>query len=275
MPPATPMVTDAPARSTLEDLLDAPKYFYTAQILQTTPQRESIREYLQDFLFVLAGSLDAGAQDDITEDLSYLSGLAADAELVFDVGIPEPLAFWVPAAPITFTALDDTKITVKMTKADTVTGREGHSTDNRWGQILQPRKDGTHFTEMAADAAEALATVGITITPASIKEMRNKITKASRFRIMFKFTYDRYFHKMVNELRDHKTFMVKKTRNHASIILSKSFCAEMEVCARCFGFRTCGRSCGAGGSSSGIKRQAPTVSASSYRARLLAKQAKK
>ena len=92
-------------------------------------------------------------------------------------GLPEPLAFWVSAAPIEFTTLDDTKITVKMTKADTATGREGHSTDNRWGMILQPRKDGTHYTEMAADAAEVLASVGITVTPASIKEMRNKITK--------------------------------------------------------------------------------------------------
>ena len=104
MPPAptvtpAPMVTDTPARVTMEDLLDAPKYFYTVKILQTTPHRDSIRDYLQDFLFVLAGSLDAGSQDDITEDLSYLSGLAADSELVFDVGIPEPLAFWVPAAP--------------------------------------------------------------------------------------------------------------------------------------------------------------------------------
>ena len=88
---------------------------------------------------------------------------------------------------------------------------------------------------------------------------------------MFKFTYDHYFHKMINKLRDHKNFVVKKTKNHATILLSKKFCAEMEICPLCFGFRACG----CGGSSSGIKRQAPTVSASSYRARLLAKQAKK
>ena len=35
MPPA-PMVTDTPARVTMEDLLDAPKFFYTAKVLQTT-----------------------------------------------------------------------------------------------------------------------------------------------------------------------------------------------------------------------------------------------
>ena len=85
---------------------------------------------------------------------------------------------------------------------------------------------------------------------------------------MFKFTYDHYFHKMINKLRDHKNFVVKKTKNHATIILSKNFCAEMEICPRCFGFRACG----CGGSSSGIKRQegwhSTAATAQSWRASL-------
>ena len=57
---------------------------------------------------------------------------------MFDVGFPEPLAFWVPVVPIKFTTLDNTKITVKLTKADKETNREGHSTDNRRPRPRRP-----------------------------------------------------------------------------------------------------------------------------------------
>ena len=148
---------------------------------------------------------------------------------MFDVSIPEPLAFWVPATPIEFTSLgDDTKITIKMDKADKVTDREGHSTDKRWGMILHPRKDDTHYMEMATDA---LLAVVIVINPDSVKEMRNKITTASRCRTTFKFTYNHQFNKkMINKLRDQKHFKIKKSKNEATIVLSLNFCTEMDLC---------------------------------------------
>jgi len=266
-----------PPQSTMEQILESAKFFYDAKIIKMTPARDTINpQYNDDLGFVLAAYLQNGSGDDITEDLSYISIIASNAERSFDLGIPELLAFWMPTT-LKFTTLsDDTVIELKITKAEKVTGKDGHNVDNRWGMFIHPRKDDSHYLKFGEVVAEKLAMVGIIIDPNSYKLLRYKVSKVSKSRTTFKFTYTPGFNRMLHTMRDYKSVKTKGTDNAMTIVLSRSFCKEFNLCPGCYGYNTmtdhgC-TGCDNGGT--GGKRKEPPVSASAYRARLMAKQAR-
>lgn len=268
----TQMVPE-PAKVSLQQILDASRFFYDFKVVKMTPERDTINEYRNDIAFVAAKHLQHGSGDEITDDLSYLSIIASNAEQSFDIAIPEPLEPWVPTHFKFTTLADDTVLEVMVTKAANVTGKEGHSVDNRWGLIIHPRKDDSHYLDFAKVVIEKYAEVGISIGPDSIKLKRESVSKVSKHQSSFKFTYTSNFNRMLHTLRDYKYIKSKGTGNAVQVILSRSFCAEFNLCTNCFGYNTrTGKDCaGCEASGPGIKRKATELSASAYRKRLMAK----
>lgn len=271
----TAMISEPP-QVNMEQVLEAPRFFYDAKVTKITPERDTLTPYIDDIAFVMAEALQRGCGDDITGDLSYLSIIASNAEKSYDIAVPEVLAFWVPTGFKFTTLSDDTVLEVKITKADKVTGKDGHNIDNRWGIIAHPRKDDSHYLKFAEAVTEKYAEVGIIISPDSFKLLRQAVSKAEKHKTSFKFTYTSTFNRMLHTLRDYKNVKSKGTTNAMTVILSRSFCKEFNICTACFGYNTVTDKGCAGCEALGpnLKRKAPALSASAYRSRLLAKQSR-